>query len=78
MIVLQTKQSALFESAYFVLRRGRHSARRGDMLAEANRIIGEGNQYLSRRRALSVWVPFLLGALLGAGIFALILFIVSR
>ena len=77
MIVLQTKQSALFESAYFVIRRGRHNARSTDMLAEANRIIGEGSGYFVRRRAKHVVLPFVLGLLLGMGAFALILCIMG-
>ena len=77
MILLQTKDSPLFESAYFVLRRTRLCAPRGDMLAEANRIIGEGNQYLSRRKKCGKGLAFLLGALLGGGVFALIACIVG-
>ena len=65
MIVLQTKESALFESAYFVLRRGRSVAPRGDMLAESNRIIGEGREYLKNRRKFGWIPPFLGGFVLG-------------
>ncbi len=71
MILLQTKESPLFECAYFVLRRGRAAATHTDMMAEANRIIGQGRGYLSRRRKKwGVWL-FLMGVLAGAGIFAL-------
>ncbi|MBE6604983.1 MAG: hypothetical protein E7639_04690 [Ruminococcaceae bacterium] len=76
MIVLQTQQSAIFESAFFVLRPENGSAQHDDMLAEANRIIGEGVTVRKKRRRF--WwalASFLLGALLGAGIFALFSFL---
>ena len=71
MIVLQTKESPLFESAYFILRRGKKEMPRADMLAESHRIIEEGRDYLFRRskkRGRSrFWLGFFLGAaLLGA------------
>lgn len=69
MIVLQTKESPLFESAYFVLRRGYRPALHGDMLAESNRIIGEGKNYLTKRRKRGRLFPFLLGFLLGGVLF---------
>ena len=74
MIVMQTQDSALFESAYFILRRQKAASGKTDMLAEANRIIGAGNDYLSRRRKKSryVWL-FVLGACFGAGLLALLL-----
>lgn len=74
MIVMQTQDSTLFESAYFILRRQKAAIGKTDMLAEANRIIGAGNDYLSRRRKKSgyVWL-FLLGSLCGAGLLALML-----
>ena len=72
MIVLQTQDSALFEHAYFILRRERLSAPPTDMLAEANRIIGAGSGYLTRRRRK--WRGIALfggGFLLGVGVFLL-------
>ncbi|MBQ2806735.1 MAG: hypothetical protein IJA78_02070 [Clostridia bacterium] len=73
MIVLQTQDSALFEHAYFILRREKPTLPRGDMLAEANRIIGAGSGYFARRRHRGRGVLlFLLGFLLGAGIFLLL------
>lgn len=74
MIVMQTQDSALFESAYFILRRQKTASGKTDMLAEANRIIGAGNDYLSRRckKSRYVWL-FLLGSCCGAGLLALIL-----
>jgi len=76
MIVLQTKESALFESAYFVLRRGKNVTPRGDMLAESNRIIGEGREYL-RKRQKGKWIlPFVGGFLLGGALALLITLII--
>ncbi len=69
MIVLQTKESPLFESAYFVLRRSYRPAAHGDMLAESNRIIGEGKDYFAKRRKSGRLLPFLLGFLVGALLF---------
>lgn len=69
MIVLQTKESPLFESAYFVLRRGYRPAPHGDMLAESNRIIGEGKSYFKKRRKRDRVLPFLCGFLLGGVLF---------
>lgn len=74
MIVMQTQDSSLFESAYFILRRQKVPHGKFDMLAEANRIIGTGNGYLQRRkrwrgRGLLFLAGFLCGAcLFGAGV----------
>ena len=78
MIVLQTKESPLFESAYFVLRRGYRPAPQGDMLAESNRIIGEGRDYLTKRRKKGGLLPFCLGFLAGCALFGagLLIFLV--
>lgn len=77
MIVLQTKGSALFESAYFVLRRDHGRIPSGDMLAESNRIIGDGRDYMQKRRKRGVFLPllcgFLSGCVSGAVIAAIIL-----
>jgi hypothetical protein len=78
MIVLQTKESPLFESAYFVLRRGKKEAPRADMLAESNRIIEEGRDYLFRRRGQKrqgsrFWLGFCLGAALLGTVMLIIL-----
>ena len=71
MIVLQTQDSVLFESAYFVLRKERKPAPKADLLAEANRIIGAGSEYLQGRRRLPRrLLLFLAGACCGAAIFA--------
>lgn len=50
MIVLQTAESSLFESAYFILRRQRVPPPKCDMLAEANRIVESGNGYFGRQK----------------------------
>lgn len=68
MIVLQTKESALFESAYFVLRRGRGATPRGDMLTESNRIIGEGREYFQKRRKRHGFWTFLYGFFAGGAL----------
>ena len=76
MIVLRTNESALFESAYFVLRRQREVADGGDMLAEANRLLGASGAFTQKRRRRGRLLPFLLGFLLGSCIFAAILAVV--
>ncbi|MBR7112664.1 MAG: hypothetical protein IKC75_07090 [Clostridia bacterium] len=48
MIVLQTPESPLFESAFFVLRRDMGEPRQADMQAEANRLVGN-ETYLRKR-----------------------------
>ena len=69
MIVMQTGDSALFESAYFILRRHQVPRGKADMLAEANRIIGMGSNYWKskRRHKWGVWL-FLAGFLCGAAV----------
>ena len=77
MIVLQTPESRLFESAFFVLRREMGAVEQDDMIAEANRIVGSGYSLRKRGRcaALKRVGPFLTGVLFGAGAFALICFL---
>ena len=66
MIVLQTQDSRFFESAYFVLRKEKRATPKGDLLAEANRIIGTGDDFWRARRKLPRGVLlFTLGALTG-------------
>ena len=74
MIMLQVEESEVFESAWLVLRRERARISEGDMLAEANRIIGLGTREARKPRRGRVWLPFLLGACCGALIFAWIAF----
>ena len=76
MIVLQTKESALFESAYFVLRRGRGAKAQGDMLEESNRIIAQGREYLQKRCGRRRFPLFLCGFLTGAALVAAIVAII--
>ncbi|MBO5356095.1 MAG: hypothetical protein J6B09_08520 [Clostridia bacterium] len=71
MIVMQTQDSTLFESAYFILRRQRVPPSKQDMVAEANRIIGVGSGYLAgkRKKGRRLWLfalGFACGALLAA------------
>ena len=78
MIVMQTGDSPLFESAYFILRRQKPPRGKTDMLAEANRIIGMGSGYLQgrRRRTRCLWL-FLLGFLCGAAVLALVVLLTT-
>ena len=72
MIVMQTGDSALFESAYLVLRREKREVPFSDMMAEANRIIGLSGGVVKRRRTWGKWLFFTAGVLLGVGLFALV------
>lgn len=73
MIVLQTVESSLFETAFFVLRRENTSVGADDMLAEANRIVGQGSLHKKKARRLPErFLLFLLGFFIGAGLFSLI------
>lgn len=78
MIVLQTEDSSVFESAFFVLRRENAPVGVDDMLTEANRIIGAGVGVTPRKRqALRGALLVLLGAFLGAGALALVLLLLG-
>ena len=69
MIVLQTQDSVLFESAYFVLRKEKRAVPKADLLAEANRIIGAGNEYMRGGRKIPRRLLLFVGGLLvGIGI----------
>ena len=72
MIVLQTTESPMFETAFFVLRREKEQVGHEDMITEANRIIGNGVAARRRARGFSRLLSFLLGVIVGAGIFAFI------
>lgn len=75
MIMLQVEGSDVFESAWLVLRRERERVSEGDMLAEANRIIGFGARETRKvGRHRREWLLFLLGVCCGAVIFAWIAF----
>ena len=79
MIVLQTQESELFESAYFILRRRKKVPTQSDMVAEANRIVSFGGSCFGGRKSAGkgrFWLflgGFLLGAVLGVLLGALIL-----
>lgn len=70
LIMLQTRGSDLFETAYFVLKEDAQTRRpdRNEMLSEATRIVEENS--LARRRGdgelRSTLITFVLGAFLGA------------
>lgn len=73
MIVLQTRDSALFESAWFVLRQEKPYVGAADMLEEAERIVAEGARSDRRRRRAGWSVrAFLLGVFCGGAFFAII------
>ena len=73
MIVLHTTDSPLFEDAFFVLRAGRPAPAPADMIAEANRIVAGGRDYLLRgRKKPGKWLCFAAGVPVGAGIFFLL------
>ena len=72
MIVMQTGESPLFESAYFVLRRECRGAMRCDLLAEANRIVQGAKGAAQGRRRPGRAVCFGLGCLVGGGIFLIV------
>ncbi len=69
MIVIRTGDSRFFDEAYFVLRRGAETGKgRRDLLAEANRILGEcegARRGSACRRARGIAV-FLIGLVAGA------------
>ena len=77
MIIVRTGDSRYFDEAYFVLRRevGTKASSRTDMLSEANRILEESGITPRARRTSFLFCAlfFLLGALLGGGISALML-----
>lgn len=76
MIVLQTEESSVFESAFLVLRRENSPVGIDDMLAEASRIIGAGTRMPPRKRqGVRGLLLVLLGVLLGAGGAVLALFL---
>ena len=72
MIMLETRGSTVFESAWLVLRRDKPAVSQADMLAEANRLIGAADKKGRKwgKRAERV-LFFAMGAVIGGGIFAL-------
>ena len=67
---MQTQDSALFESAYFILRRQKLPPSKADMVAEAHRIIGFGGTPMGRhKRTRRLWL-FALGFFCGAALAA--------
>ena len=72
MVVVRTTDSRFYEQAYFVLRDGQamRGEAEGSMMAEANRILDESMLMPQprRRRRLSRWGAFVIGALLGSAL----------
>jgi len=79
MVILKNTESPLFEEAYFILRDQENPTDcRGDMVAEANRIITANTlppKRKPRHEKLKYLLFFLLGTLAGSGITA-ILFVI--
>ena len=72
-VVVQTQESPVFESAYFILRRKRKGGACPDMVTEANRIISsEGVPRREGRRWPRRVALFLSGFAMGSGFFALL------
>jgi hypothetical protein len=75
MILVETKESTLFECAWFVMRREKPSAAAADMLAEAERIVSAGlHPEVKWRTALRRRgrIGFSIGFFCGSAIFAII------
>ena len=66
MVVMRTRESPIFESAYFLLRRKREISPSCDMLAEANRLLAFGGGMTQKERKRCRFLPFFIGFLLGA------------
>ena len=74
--MIRTKESSIFESAFFILRSSLSNGRMSDeMVSEANRIIEECNLPKNKRNALTLkhillvgGISFILGAILVGGI----------
>lgn len=76
MVVVNTSESELFETAYFVLRRDIDQRSKGDMVAEANRLVSESLEHRGRgahKREFSA-VSFIAGVFVGAFVGALAAF----
>ncbi|MBE6555923.1 MAG: hypothetical protein E7663_06865 [Ruminococcaceae bacterium] len=72
-VYLRTQDSDLFECAWLVLRREKPMVGADDMLAEANRIVGQGAAYSGKRRhRLGGFLLFLSGASFSAAVLLLL------
>ena len=72
-VVVQTQESPIFESAYFILRRKRRVTYGTDMVSEANRILSAGGY--QKRESGRIWrraLLFLSGFAAGSGLFLLL------
>jgi len=79
MVILKNTESPLFEEAYFILRdQANPTDCRGDMVAEANRIIAANTLPPTRKpkhEKIKHLLFFLLGALAGSGVTAMLFII---
>ena len=71
LVMIRTKESSIFESAFFILRSAAVNTAQVEMVAEANKILEECNQprrkekrLLFRHMLISSGISFLLGAAL--------------
>ena len=72
LVMIRTKDSSIFESAFFILRStALHKEGGGDMISEANRILEANDQKKKRKRhfdarhiLISLGIGFLLGGIL--------------
>ena len=72
-VVVQTQESPIFESAYFILRRKRRVTYGADMVSEANRILSAGGYpKREKRRRWGRLLLFLSGFAAGSGLFFLL------
>lgn len=72
-IVVRTPLTSRFEAAYFILKKGTRGDSREKLLEEANRMIAQGERrkpWKRRRLVYALW--FALGAMIGAGVSALL------
>ena len=75
--MMQTQDSTLFESAYFILRRQKLPPSKEDMVAEAHRIIASDGSALAKKRAEKrrLWL-FALGFFCGAALAAFLILLI--
>ncbi len=78
MIVLQTQDSIFFESAYLVLRKEKRAVPKTDLLAEANRIVGAGNDYWRRGRRVPWRTLLFFGGMLAGVALSLVFWLIFR
>lgn len=80
LIMIRTKDSSIFESAFFILRGSSCNARTdGDIVSEANRILEESNSPRKKRVSfnpkyifIAAGIGFILGAALLGGVWIVV------